>query len=207
VVIVAAAAVVVAAAVIAAGLGAGALWIFEVLAAVGLLVGLGAAFGVFDRRGRARRRRGHRTLLHPTASRRLSDAVDTQLGTLDPVEHRRLDLGDPWPAVIVGPTGVTVVAVSDRVSPAVVHRAREVLVEVRRIAAAQPRRRRVAVAAVLVLPDADVPPAPDPDVATVGVSDLHDVLARGPLVPMATVVALYTQLSGHLAADLHLDVV
>jgi hypothetical protein len=58
-----------------------------------------------------------------------------------------------------------------------------------------------------VVLDADVPPTPNPEVATVGVSDLHEVLAGGPLVPMATVVALFTQLSGHLAADPYLDVV
>jgi hypothetical protein len=201
----------VAAAVLAAGLGVGAPWIFEVLAGVGLLVGVGAAFGAFDLRGeRARRWTGH-ARRRPVASRSLTEAVDAQLHTLDQVEHRRLDLGDPWPVVIVGPTGVTVVAVADRIGVRTVARAREVAEVARDLAAARPSQRRVAVATVLVLPDGQAAPPPLErarltGIATVGVRDLPDVLARGPLVPMATVIAIFAQLSSRLGSDLRVEV-
>lgn len=211
VVIVASSAVVVAASVIAAGVGAAAPWVFEVLAATGVLVGLGVAFGLADRgpsarprgRGSARRRRTREALVTPE----LSASLEEQLRALDPVEHRRLDLGSPWPTVVVGPTGVTVVAVADRVGPGAVARLRDVLLEVRRLAVTQVGERPIAVRALLVVPDHEVPAAEQGDVRAVAVADVAGVVARGPIVPMTTVTTVFAQLSGQLAPDLRADAV
>ncbi|WP_157041529.1 hypothetical protein [Nitriliruptor alkaliphilus] len=203
VVIVASATVVVSASVIAAGIGSGSLWVFELLAATGLLVGLGAAFGAFDRGPlrNARRLRSARGELQVDAG--LSASVEAQLRSLDAVEHRRLDLGAPWPTVVVGPTGVTVVDVAGRVSGDTVARSREVLGEVRRLTRAHAAGGRpIAVRALLVVPDHEVAPTVAQDVTAVAVADLAGAVARGPIVPMATVTALFAQLSGQLAPDL-----
>lgn len=207
VVIVASATVVVSASVIAAGIGSGSFWVFELLAATGLLVGLGAAFGAFDRgplrRVRSARRRRRSATGEPQVDPALSASVEAQLATLDAVEHRRLDLGAPWPTVVVGPTGVTVVDVAGRVSGDTVARLRDVVVEVHRLTRTHAAGGRpIAVRALLVVPDHEVAPTVAQDVTAVAVADLAGALARGPIVPMATVTALFARLSGQLAPDL-----
>jgi hypothetical protein len=200
--IVAATAVLVPVSVIAAGLGAGAIWVFEVLAATGLLVGLGVAFGAFDRgpsTPRGQRRGGHEAQVSPE----LTASVEAALRALDPVEHRRLDLGSPWPTVVVGPTGVTVIAVGGKVGASTATRAHEILVQVRRATRRHAGDRPIAVRALLVVPDDQVPAEPgQADVRAVSVADLADVVTRGPIVSMATVAALFTELTGELAPDL-----
>lgn len=207
VVIVASTAVLVAVSVIAAGLGAGALWVFEALAATGLLVGLGVAFGAFDRGPWTSgwRRRGGREL---QVSPELAASVEAALRALDPVEHRRLDLGSPWPTVVVGPTGVTVIAVAGKVGASTVIRAQEVLVQVRRVIRRQSSGRPIAVRALLVVPDDQLPEQPGhADVRAVSVAELADVVTRGPIVSMATVATLFAKLTGELAPDLQANAV
>lgn len=203
---VAAATTVLAVSAIAAGVGTGALWVFEVLAGAGLLVGLGAAFGLFDR---ASVSLPLRSVPDPQLTPELSAAVEARLRALDPVEHRRLDLGSPWPTVVVGPTGVTVISAAGRVSPATVHPLVDVLEEVHLLTRMRPVGRPLAVRALLVVPDHEVR-AIGPveiDVRAVAVHDLAGALSRGPIVPMATVTDLFAQLSGHLAPDLHANAV
>lgn len=212
VVVVAVVALVVASALIAAGFGLVPPRAFEVLAGIGLLVGVGAAFGAFDRKNSWMRARRDRERRAHAASRPLAAAVDAQLRAVDPVEHRRLDLGEPWPVVLVGPTGVTVVAVADRVVAGGVAQVQRVAEVVREVAASHRGVRPVAVTAVLVLPETQLAisaldPSPLIGVSTVGVGDLPDVLTRGPLVPMATVIALFAQLASRLGPGLRVDVV
>lgn len=202
VVIVACAAVVVSTTIIAAGVGAGSPWVFEVLAITGLLVGLGVAFGVLDRGPSAPLRRRY---ADPTPE--LSATVEAQLRALDPVEHRRLDLGAPWPTVVIGPTGVTVVAVASQVDVTSERRLRDVLHQVRGLTHARIDERTVEVRALLVVPDHLVPLTRGGEVQAVPVGELSDAVARGPLLPMATVTALFDRLSGQLAPDLQADAV
>lgn len=199
-------AVLVAVSVIAAGLGAGALWVFEVLAATGLLVGLGVAFGAFDRGpSTSRWQRGVR---EAPVNPELAASVEGVLRSLDPVEHRRLDLGSPWPTVVVGPTGVTVIAVAGKVGTSTAARAHEVLVQVRRVIRRHPGARPIAVRALLVGPTDQLTLHPrQGEVRAVSVAELADVVTRGPIVSMATVTALFAQLTGELAPDLHADAV
>jgi hypothetical protein len=215
VIVVASAAVVVGAVAIAAGVGAGALWVFEVLTATGLIVGLGAAFGVFER-GLPDRRAPHpggRVAATATVAPALSASVDRQIRALDAVEHRRLDLGSPWPTVVIGPTGVTVIAVADRVDGEHVVRLRRVASRIRRSTRGQPADRPVTVDALLVVPDAEVPGTCNrtgafaADVRTVALRDLPGAVVRGPILPMTTVTALYSQLTGELAPDLQANAV
>lgn len=206
--IVASTAVVVAASAIAAGVGAGALWVFEVLAATGLLIGLGAAFGVFERElpGPRDGFPGGRFAARQAAPE-LSASVEEQLQALDPVEHRRLDLGSPWPAVVIGPTGVTIVAVADRVGADHLARLRDIMVQIRRSTRAQQQERRIVVRALLVVPDGEVPGAASAEVRVIPVADVAGAVAGGPILPMSTVTAVFSRLSGELAPDLQLDTV
>jgi hypothetical protein len=197
IVIVAATIVVVAGVVSAAGVVTSALWVFEILAGVGAVVGLGLAFGVLDRRRTA----GREVTTPPEA---LSDEVERILDAIDPVEHRRLDLGTPWPTVVVGPTGVAVIAVaSGTVRPEVLERVRSVLSEVRGLLRAGADGRRVTVRGIVVVPDTRLV-ADDlgAGIRPAGADELLDLLARGPLVSMRDVVRTFARLSGALAPDL-----
>lgn len=195
---------------VTAGLGVVPLRVFEVLAGVGLLVGVGAAFGAFDRDSAGGR--GHQSAGGAATSPSLAAAVDAQLRAVDAVEHRRLDLGEPWPVVVVGPTGITIVSVADRVADERVAQLRRVAEVARGVAASQPGVRPVAVVAVLVLPERELAASalaasPLTGVSAVGVRGLSEVLVRGPLVPMATVIALFAQLSSQLGPGLRVDAV
>lgn len=197
---------VVAASVIAAGVGAGTLWVFEFLAATGLLIGLGVAFGAFDRGGFLRRR-GRRRPGAPSASPELAAAVLERIEALDRVEHRRLELGDPWPMVVVGPTGVSVIAIAERVAAPDVARLEEVVVVATGVVRSLALSRRVDVRGLLVVPDGETVLMMSARVHSVVASDLEAVIARGALVPMATVAELFARLSGALAPDLSADAV
>ncbi|MEX0836360.1 MAG: hypothetical protein WD010_09730, partial [Nitriliruptor sp.] len=104
--IAASAAAVVAVSAVVAGLGAGSSLVFETLALSGVILGIAVAFGGLDRdllvRSTRRREWGHPEVT-PSS---LASAVTARLDALDPVEHRRLELGTPWPTVVIGPTGV-----------------------------------------------------------------------------------------------------
>jgi hypothetical protein len=180
----------------AVAIGAGAnLWIFEVLAAVGALVGVGLAFGLLDRSPFASRRGRMRTAV-PSAPPELSAQVTAQLAALDPVEHRSLALGAPWPTVVVGPTGVRVVTVAGTPDAAVLHALDGVVAQVREVAFPD-----LDVTGVLVVPT----PARwtrHGAVQVIGHDQLADVLARGPLVPMPVVVRVFARVSARLAPDL-----
>jgi hypothetical protein len=205
--IVATTTVIVAASIIAAGVGTGSRWVFEIVAAVGLLVGIGAVFGVFDRGLPRPDRRGRPGTRVPQLTGELVATVEAKLGLLDAVEHRRFDLGAPWPVVVVGPTGIRIVAVADRVRSAPLAGLRRVLDVTQDVVAALPDHRPIGVSALLVVPDAEALLAPVGEVEVIGASDLTDRLTRGSIVPMATVTAAFAHLSGGLVPDLHLDAV
>jgi hypothetical protein len=181
----------------------GAVWAFEVVAMLGIVVGLAVAFGGLDLRA-ARRRTRRRLHVGSSAVPRVARVTAELLDGLDPVEHRRLDLGDPWPVVIVGPTGVNVVAVASDHHPAAdVRRLGEVLGAVASAVAALPAHRGVDVRGLLVVERGRGPSTPA-DVQTVTPDQLVSVIGHGSLVPMATVTAVFVRLSGMLAPDLRL---
>lgn len=197
---------VVATSVIAAGVGASALWVFEVLAATGVLVGLGVAFGALDRRPEGGRRWRRRASM-PAADEHLSAAVADKLSELDPVEHRRLVLGSPWPTVIVGPTGVVVVSVADQASGTALARLAEVALLARGVVDAPPRTEPVNVHGLLVLPDGAPGASGSCEVDTVSLRELDAAIVGGDLVAMSTVDELFARLSGVLVPALRIDAV
>jgi hypothetical protein len=180
----------------------GAVWAFEVVAMLGIVVGLAVAFGWMDRRaGRPRTRR--RLYVGSVAAPGLAQATAAQLEKLDPVEHRRLDLGDPWPVVVVGPTGVSVVAVAGDRQGADVRRLEEILGAVASAVATLPGDRAVDIRGLLVV-ERGRGPTTTTQVQPVTPDQLVAVIGHGSLVPMATVTALFARLSGMLAPDLRL---
>lgn len=174
----------------------GGLWVFEVLAAFGLFTGLAIAFGFLDRRPRRRLARATGTSADIPVG--LASEVQERLARLDPVEHRRLEVGSPWPTVVVGPTGVdvvTVAAVADADAAgvgrlaAIVSAVRDLLggldVEVTgSLVVARPHGRVTGVG----------------DVRVVDVDQLGEVLSSGRLVTMPVVAEVFRRLSGSLHA-------
>jgi hypothetical protein len=203
VVVVATTAVLVAASVLVAGLGSGASWVFEVLAATGLLVGLGVAFGALDR-GRSARRWARRPQHEPPVPASLADDVAGRLARLDQVEHRRLDLGSPWPTVVVGPTGVFVVSVAARVVTPAIVRLEEVVLLASGVVSALEVDREVPVRGLLVVPPAETVAAASARVTSVTPDELDAAIAAGGLVPMSTVDRTFARLNGVLAPDLRI---
>lgn len=206
-VVVAASLALVALTAIVAALGSDARWVFEAIAATGVVVGVGAALGVLDRE-RLRRWRGRRrSIAGPEVAAELTAAVLDQLDALDPVEHRLIGLGAPWPTVIVGPTGVIVVAVTGASPCPAVGRLSEVLGLAADVAASLPGSRTVEVRGVLVVPDGAAREPCADGVRHVRPDELGDAIARGHLLPMATVKVLYARLSGVVAPERRLDAV
>jgi hypothetical protein len=188
----------VALAVTVAGFATSALWMFQLLAATGVLVGVVVALGALDPPSRWRRPRHL-----PVASPELADDVRRRLEELDPVEHRQLDLGRPWPTVVVGPTGIAVVAVADLADAATVRRLRTLVEEVRGLVEV-PDAPTIPTVGVLVRPGATPARDPEATVLEVAPGELVATLARGPLLPMTAVVWAFTTLAGDLAPDLRL---
>jgi hypothetical protein len=181
----------------------GAVWAFEIAVGVGIVVGLVVAFGGLDR-GKRRRHRARREDLAAGAAPWLTRATAAQLDRLDPVEHRRLDLGAPWPAVVVGTTGVSVVAVAGGDPRVATARLADVVEAVTAVTAELRPSRRVDVRGLLVVAPGRTTLAP-PAVQVITPAELGPAVAHGSLVSMATVTALFARLSGVLAPDLQLD--
>ncbi len=180
---------------------------FGSAAIVVLLMGSAVAFGAFDGHGPAEGADG----LAPDG--RTTALAEHVLGSLDGIEHRRVELGRPWPQLSVGPTGVVVVDVCGLEGPVVLdatgirrrddqrscarcraacaagHAARRALAG----SGAQVPVRTIAVVAagtsVTVAIDA---PA---ETLLINVDELADTLARGPVLPMAVVDASFALLS------------
>jgi hypothetical protein len=181
---------------------------FGAAAVVALLVGSAVAFGVFDKQ-----RDGTRGTLGLAPDGRTSALAEHVLGSLDGIEHRRVELGAPWPQLSVGPTGVVVVDVCGLEGPVSLDaggiRRRDDQRSCTRCDAALeagdaarhalaptnmdvPVRTIAVVAAgtsVIVADDART------DVSLITVDELADVLARGPVLPMPVVDATFAVLS------------
>jgi hypothetical protein len=145
--------------------------------------------------------------VRPDPDPRIADVAARALDRLDGIEHRRVELGTPWPAVVVGPTGIHLVDVCPVAagSPArctgaasaagcerCVRNAR-ITRTLQRQLASEAEARPVPVRTVAVVA-ADAAgrgyPAPDDGagrVEVVPVDRLPDALARGPVLPMADV--------------------
>jgi hypothetical protein len=176
--------------------GKGSVWAFEVLAVLGILAGIAVALGGLDRVTPAWSGRGRASGV-TRAVPWLAEATAAHLASLDPVEHRRLDLGSPWPAVVVGPTGVSVVHVAaDPVGPCL-DRIAEVVATVRAVVAQVSVAQQVDVQGLFVAAPGRVSRLPD-GVRRVCPEQLDGALASGPLVPVSTVNALFARLSGQL---------
>lgn len=176
-------------------------------AVAALLMGSAVAFGVFDRRERTDRSDG----LAPDG--RTAALAEHVLGSLDGIEHRRVELGAPWPQLSVGPTGAVVVDVCGLEGPVAldatgIHR-RDDRRSCRRCDAAlragNAARRALAPTAAgvpvrtiaVVAPGTTVNVALDApaEVSLITVDELADALTRGPVLPMATVEAAFAVLS------------
>jgi len=176
-------------------------------AVVVLLLGSVVAFGVVDGHEPADGADGQ------APDGRTAALAEHVLGSLDGIEHRRVELGRPWPQLSVGPTGVVVVDVCGLEGPVVLdatgirrrddqrgcarcraacaagHTARRALAT----SGAQVPVRTIAVVAagtsVTVALDAPT------ETLLISVDELADTLARGPVLPMAVVEASFALLS------------
>jgi hypothetical protein len=176
-------------------------------AVVALLVGSAVAFGVFDKRNGPRQTFG----LAPDG--RTSALAEHVLGSLDGIEHRRVELGAPWPQLSVGPTGVVVVDVCGlegpvSLDPGGIHRRDDRRSCARCDAALEagdaarhalaPMKMDVPVRTVVVVAAGTSVTVGDDartDVSLITVDELADVLARGPVLPMSVVDATFAVLS------------
>ncbi|MBS3940511.1 MAG: hypothetical protein KG028_06080 [Actinobacteria bacterium] len=137
------------------------------------------------------------------------------IDALDRVEHRRLELGTPWPQLVIGPTGVSIVDMCPGVgartlTPVGVHAAsqRQTCARCGAARAAADRARQLLAGVedgrlVPVRVLAVVPPG-TPICRDTGLEDaldvvpadrLPDMLARGPVLPMALVDRAFTRLA------------
>jgi hypothetical protein len=141
-------------------------------------------------------------------------ATIAALESLDGIEHRRVELGAPWPAVVVGPTGVHLVDVCpfadggrcgapDRLPMdgcARCDRNAAISALIGRQLAGLTGTRQVPIRTLAVVAaGARVPPAADDGdgqvAVIVPVDRLPDALARGPVLPMADVERAYRSLT------------
>lgn len=193
--------------------------IVEVLAAIAILVGMAVALGVFDGNGRRRGRAGPARPTPPVPSP-VAAVAQACLDDLDRIEHRRLELGEPWPQVVVGPTGVVLVEVcgteglaappGDVVARAPVSvadrcprcgAARTSTTWLREVVAGIPGAATVPVRSVVLVASAAAGACGDQraGVAVLPADRLADELARGPVLPMATVDAVFAGLARQLS--------
>ena len=193
-------------------------WVFETTAVLAALAGFALAAGVFDRLpGR------QRTTTVDHADPALRAALARRLASLDAVEHRRVELGDPWPNLVVGPTGVSVVAPASTAHAQVAGRLLTVADEVQRalsdtVAADLPVRALLVVAPGDTGTHAATDHATDtetdmaqggdhladgpPGVRRIEVDAVLETLARGRLAPLGTIATAYGRLAGRLTMDL-----
>lgn len=173
--------------------------ILEAFIALAFVLGLGLVSGALERP--ARRPRPVRTTADPA----LAAAVGERLRQLDQLEHRRVDLGDPWPTLVIGPTGVAVLAPAGPDDADVVRRLRTTAAEVDHLLAGTDAS-ALPVRAVLVTAGtaggATVVHDVDAEVERVSLDALLDHLARGPLTSMTCVREAHGRLAGSLAPDL-----
>jgi hypothetical protein len=187
--------------------------VLEVLVVLGVLYGGTVTLGGLVGRSTGGRRRTGRGCVDPAAV----VAVGRVLDGLDRIEHRRVDLGRPWPAVVVGPTGVHLVGicsccheVARRPAAAGVRLARppeapcatcargpRLTEHIRRAVADLDGSRPIPVRTLLVVPGSRprpggaASPGADEHGLVVAPEQLHDALVRGPVLPMAAVDQAY----------------
>jgi hypothetical protein len=144
--------------------------------------------------------------VRPAPDPRVADAAGRALDRLDGIEHRRVELGTPWPAVIVGPTGIHLVDVCPLAddpgrrcggaSPSAgcprCDRNERITRALERQLASEAITRPIPVRTVAVVATGSGAPHPGPAaggdrVEVVAVDRLPDTLARGPVLPMADV--------------------
>jgi hypothetical protein len=144
--------------------------------------------------------------VRPAPDPRVADAAGHALDRLDGIEHRRVELGTPWPAVIVGPTGIHLVDVCPLAeapgrpcagaAPSAgcprCDRNEQITRALERQLASEAIARPVPVRTVAVVAAGSAAPHPAPAaggdrVEIVAVDRLADALARGPVLPMADV--------------------
>ncbi|GGI08797.1 hypothetical protein [Egicoccus halophilus] len=149
--------------------------------------------------------------------RALAAGTAAAIDALDPVEHRSVELGAPWPRLIVGPAGVAIVDVCPPGPPDGVRRRRLPSgraptcagCEASSRAAGVARRlldevdggRQVPVRLLAVVGPAspvgrDRNGAADARVETIRADHLADRLARGPVLPMELVDRTFCRLAG-----------
>ena len=179
----------------------------EAMAAVAVLVGLVVAFGVLEP---IRRSSGPTLGARPT-DLATSAGAERVLDALDPIAHRRLDIGMTWPQLLVGPCGVAIVAVCPLDGPLELRAdgvfdatngsscpgcgdSSDVAMAVREAlgTSAVPIRRFAVVPAGATV-SGEV--ACSGDITALSVSQLADALARGPVLSMDTVDAVFTRLA------------
>lgn len=133
------------------------------------------------------------------------------IDALDRVEHRRLELGRPWPQLVVGPTGVSIVDICLGLAPlhrtsagvptAAAHGCERCLAtraaadRARQLLAGVEDGRHVPVRVLAVLPPGVAVCAGAEAVDAVPADRLSDTLVRGPVLPMALVDRAFTRLA------------
>jgi hypothetical protein len=183
---------------------------------------MAVALGVFEG---DERRRGHRGDRRPMPPVPLLTAAAAQacLDGLDRIEHRRIELGDPWPQLVVGPSGVVLVELCGQSAAAPPAHglgagahgpagpscgrcgtAGTSVSRLRDVVAGIPGAAEVPVrSVVLVAPDlvAATCGAGHGDVTVRPADRLADELARGPVLPMATIDAVFAGLARQLTSS------
>lgn len=153
------------------------------------------------------------------ADRTVAAGTAAAIDALDRVEYRRLELGTPWPQLVVGPTGVSIVDVCPNAGPlhlaasagrspsrgrvcercaaacAAADRARQLLAGVE-------DGRSVPVRVLAVAPTGTVggDPSAGDLVDAVPADRLSDALARGPVLPMPLVDRAFARLASMAGA-------
>jgi len=149
------------------------------------------------------------------ADRAIAAVTTAAIDALDRVEHRRVDLGAPWPQMVVGPTGVSIVALcslhgSVHVSrdgvqalgtdgpPVMCQTAARAALAAREVLETVEGGDNVPIRVLAVVP-AGTRVSRDPGlegaIDAVPADRLSDRLARGPVLPMALVERSFTRLA------------
>jgi hypothetical protein len=142
-------------------------------------------------------RRWRRPPLLPPPDAGLMELTNRALAALDRIVHRRVELAD-GSTVVVGPTGVVVVAPLD---PRRWETLRNILEAVRQIVADSGEQVPVRGVAV-VAPGTHVPSSPVDGVTLVPPDRLADLVSRGDLLSLSTISATFDRVTRGLASDL-----